>query len=118
MRDDEDVHPAAFVSEVALYAAGGGDGVGGQVVAFCAAAGMRYGVAGFGCRCAVLWVLLCFGVFEGHVSSVSGWGGGVGGLFLLSHAGIFCGFVCGSVCLRVCNTPKTAILSEFHHFFL
>ena len=34
MRDDEDVHPDTFVSEVALHAAGGGDGVGGQVVAF------------------------------------------------------------------------------------
>ena len=32
--DDEDVHPAAFVSEVGLYTAGGGDCVGGQVVAF------------------------------------------------------------------------------------
>ena len=79
---------------------------------------MRYGVAGFGCLCAVLWVLLGFGVFEGHVSSVSGWWGGVGDFFLLSHAGIFCGFVCGSVCLRACDTPKTAILSEFYHFFL
>ena len=79
---------------------------------------MRYGVAGFGCLCAVLWVLLGFGVFEGHVSRVSGWWGGVGGLFLLSHAGILCGFMCGGVCLRVYDTPKTAILSEFHHFFL
>ena len=32
---------------------------------------MRYGVAGFGCLCAMLWVLLGFGVLEGHVSSVA-----------------------------------------------
>ena len=42
--DDEDVHPAAFVSEVGLYAAGGGDGVGGQVAASWVDVGFCYGV--------------------------------------------------------------------------
>ena len=66
----------------------------------------------------MLWVLLGFGVLEGHVSSVSGWWGGAGSLFLLSHAGIFCGFVCGVVCLRVCDTLKTSILSDLDYFFV
>jgi len=65
----------------------------------------------------VLWVLLGFGVLEGHVSSVSGWWGGTGSLFLLSHAGIFCGFVCGGVCLSEYDTPKTAIFSDLSYFF-
>ena len=78
---------------------------------------MRYGVAGFGCLCAVLWVLLGFGVLEGHSSSVSGvfvrdWEP----LFLLSRAGIFCGFVCGGVCLGEYDTPKTAIFSDLDYF--
>jgi len=65
----------------------------------------------------VLWVLLGFGVLEGHVSSVSGWWGGAGSLFLLSHAGMFCGFVCGVVCLSEYDTPKIAIFSDLSYFF-
>ena len=69
MRDDDEVHPAAFVSEVGLYAAGGGDGVSGQVAA--RGAVTSYRVAGFVGRRAVLWVLLGFCVLEGHMSSVT-----------------------------------------------
>ncbi len=64
---------------------------------------MRYGVAGFGRLCAVLWVLLGFGVFEGHVSSVSGWWGGVGGpLFALTCRNILWVYVweCVLTCVR------------------
>ena len=78
---------------------------------------MRYGVAGFGCLCAVLWVLLGFCVLVGHGSSVSGWWGGAGrgASFLLSHAGVFCGFVCGVVCLSEYDTPKPYLFYEIRH---
>ena len=65
----------------------------------------------------MLWVLLGFGVLKGHVSSVSGWWGGIGSLFLLSCAGIFCGFACGVVCLSEYDTPKIAIFSDLSYFF-
>ena len=42
---------------------------------------------------------------------------GIGSLFLLSHAGTFCGFVCGGVCLGEYDTPKTAIFSDLGYFF-
>ena len=71
MRNDDEVHPAAFVSEVALHAAGGGDGVGGQVAVSWVAVSICCSVAGFGGFSAVGWVLLGFCAFEGHGSSVS-----------------------------------------------
>ena len=43
---------------------------------------------------------------------------GLGASFVLSHAGIFCGFVCVGVCLRVCDTLKTSIFSDLDYFFV
>ena len=43
---------------------------------------------------------------------------GSGTPFLLSHAGIFCGFVCVGVCLSEYDTPKTAIFSDLNYFFV
>ena len=42
---------------------------------------------------------------------------GLGASFVLSHAGIFCGFVCVGVCLSEYDTPKTAIFSDLNYFF-
>ena len=44
-------------------------------------------------------------------------GAGMGASFLLSHAGIFCGFACGVVCLSEYDTPKTPIFSDLGYFF-
>ena len=67
---------------------------------------MRYGVAGFGCCCAVLWVLLGFGVLEGHSSSVSG-------VFVRDWEPLFCSHVqeysvglCVGVCAWVSMTRQ------------
>ena len=42
-------------------------------------------------------------------------GAGMGASFLLSHAGIFCGFVCGVVRLSEYDTPKPCSFYEIRH---
>ena len=65
-------------------------------------------VGSAGVRCACGACFQCIGVV----------GRGWEPLFLLSHAGIFCGFVCGGVCLSEYDTPKTAIFSDLNYFFI
>ena len=72
---------------------------------------MRYGVAWFGCLCAVLWVLLGFGVLEGHGSSVSG-------VFVRDWEPLICSHVqeysvglCVGVCAWVSMTRRKYLFS-------
>lgn len=65
--------------------------------------------------CGFCWGSVCLrGMFPVYLGVCEG----LGASFVLSHAGIFCGFVCVSVCLRVCDTLKTPIFSDLSYFFV
>ena len=65
--------------------------------------------------CGFCWGSVCL---RGMFPVYRGGGSGLGASFLLSRAGIFCGFVCGGVCLSEYDTPKTAIFSDLDYFFV
>ena len=65
--------------------------------------------------CGFCWGSVCL---RGMFPVYRGGGAGLGASFVLSHAGIFCGFVCVGVCLRVCDTLKTSIFSDLDYFFV